>query len=154
VESDLVAVGVGEGEGSTEGAVNGCGDDGVTVGGEGIVNGLDVCGVEPDRGADAGLSDGCEIGARNDVAERERDRLGLEDDGAACERMRPRYCSTGPRRSPSSGSVGREAVERLRSPEVAVEVRMLAGMTETEQSDAFRILQSMTRSLRDANNRG
>jgi hypothetical protein len=28
---------------------------------------------------------------------------------------------------------------------------MLAGMTESEQSDAFRILQSMIRSLRDGN---
>jgi DNA-binding MarR family transcriptional regulator len=32
----------------------------------------------------------------------------------------------------------------------AVEVRMLAGLTETEQSAAFRILQSMIHSLRDA----
>jgi hypothetical protein len=32
----------------------------------------------------------------------------------------------------------------------SVEVRMLAGMTETEQSGAFRILQSMLHSLRDA----
>jgi hypothetical protein len=53
VESDLVAVGVGERECPTEGAVNWCGDDGVTVGDESIVNGLDVCGVEPDRGTDA-----------------------------------------------------------------------------------------------------
>ena len=81
VESDLVAVGVGEGECPTEGAVDRCGDDGVTVGDESIVNGLDVCGVEPDRGTDAGLSNGCEIGAGNDVAECERDRLRLEDDG-------------------------------------------------------------------------
>src|SRR6185437_6482767 len=43
--------------------------------------GLDVGGVEPDRGTDAGLRDGCEIGAGDDVAERERDRLRLEDDG-------------------------------------------------------------------------
>ena len=33
----------------------------------------------------------------------------------------------------------------------AVEVRMLAGLTETEQSDAFRILQNMTHSLREDN---
>ncbi|HEY0718023.1 MAG TPA: MarR family transcriptional regulator [Streptosporangiaceae bacterium] len=31
----------------------------------------------------------------------------------------------------------------------AVETRMLAGLTSTEQSQAFRILQTMTRSLRD-----
>ncbi len=39
-----------------------------------------VSGVEPDRGTDAGLSNGCEIGAGNDVVECERDRLRLEDD--------------------------------------------------------------------------
>jgi len=106
VESDLVAVGVGEGEGPTEGAVDRCGDDGVTVGDESIVNGLDVCGVEPDRGTNAGLSNGCEIGAGNDVAECERDRLRLEDDGVR-----------------RSGRRADEAevllVERLRSVEVA-----------------------------------
>lgn len=53
----------------------------MAVGDESIVDGLDVCGVEPDRGTDAGLSYGCEIGAGNDVAECERDRLRLEDDG-------------------------------------------------------------------------
>ncbi len=53
----------------------------MTVGDEGIVNGLDVRGVEPDRGTNAGLSNGCEIGAGNDVAECERDRLRFEDDG-------------------------------------------------------------------------
>jgi hypothetical protein len=31
----------------------------------------------------------------------------------------------------------------------SVELRMLAGMTETEQSDAFRILKGMIHSLRD-----
>lgn len=31
----------------------------------------------------------------------------------------------------------------------SVEVRMLAGMSEAEQSDAFRILRGMIRSLRD-----
>ena len=82
VESDLVAVRVGEGECTAEGAVDRCRDDGATVSDESIVDGLDVGGVEPDRGTDAGLSDGCEIGAGNDVAERERDRLCLEDDGA------------------------------------------------------------------------
>lgn len=81
VESDLVAVGVGEGERPAEGAVDRCGDDGVTIGDESIVDGLDVGGVEPDRGTDAGLGNGCEIGAGNDVAECERDRLRLEDDG-------------------------------------------------------------------------
>jgi hypothetical protein len=45
------------------------------------VNGLDACGAEPDRGTDAGLDSGCEIGAGNEVAECKRDRLRLEDDG-------------------------------------------------------------------------
>ena len=53
----------------------------MTVGDESVVNGLDVGGVEPDGGTDAGLGDGCEIGAGNDVAECERDRFRLEDDG-------------------------------------------------------------------------
>ncbi len=81
VERDLVAVRVGEGERQAEGALDRCGDDGVTAGDERVVDGLDVCGVEPDRGTDAWLNDGCEIGAGDDVAEGERDRLGLEDDG-------------------------------------------------------------------------
>jgi hypothetical protein len=78
VERDLIAVGVGEGERPTEGAVDRCGDDGVTVGDQSIVYGLDVGGMEPDRGADAGLGNGWEVGAGDDVAECERDRLGLE----------------------------------------------------------------------------
>ena len=102
----MVSVGVGEGERPTERAVDRCGDDGVTVGGESIVNGLDVCGVQPDRGTDAGLSNGCEIGAGNDVAECERDRLRLEDD---------RVWRTGP----SSDEAEVLLVERLRSVEVA-----------------------------------
>ena len=53
----------------------------MTVGDESVVNGLDVRGVEPDRGTDAGLGNGCEVGAGNDLAECERDRLRLEDDG-------------------------------------------------------------------------
>ena len=96
VESDLVAVGVGEGECPTEGVVDRCGDDVVTVGGESIVNGLDVCCVEPDRGTNAGLGNGCEIGAGNDVAE--CDAIGFVSKTTACEgpaseRTRPRYCS-------------------------------------------------------------
>jgi DNA-binding MarR family transcriptional regulator len=35
----------------------------------------------------------------------------------------------------------------------SVEVRMLAGMSEADQSDAFRILQSMIHSLRDGDDR-
>ncbi|POH65373.1 EamA family transporter [Cryobacterium zongtaii] len=55
VEGDLVAVGVGEGERSTEWAVDRGRDDRVAVGDESVVDGLDVGRVEPDRGADAGL---------------------------------------------------------------------------------------------------
>ncbi|HEY0188759.1 MAG TPA: MarR family transcriptional regulator [Cellulomonas sp.] len=44
---------------------------------------------------------------------------------------------------------GRRSLDRATVAVRAVELRMLAGMTEAEQSDAFRILQSMVRSLRD-----
>ncbi|MFB9679303.1 MarR family winged helix-turn-helix transcriptional regulator [Streptosporangium vulgare] len=46
---------------------------------------------------------------------------------------------------------GRRSLEKASVAVRSVEVRMLAGMTETERSDAFRILQSMIRSLRDGN---
>src|SRR3569833_160700 len=62
VQGDLVAVGVGEGERPAERAVDRCGDDGVTIGAESVVNGLDVGGVEPARGTDAGLGGGCQSG--------------------------------------------------------------------------------------------
>ena len=47
---------------------------------------------------------------------------------------------------------GRRSLEKATVAVRSVEVRMLAGMTETEQSGAFRILQSMIHSLRDGNN--
>ncbi len=53
MEGDLIAVVIGEGECPTEGAVDRCAHDGVTVGDESIVNGLDVGRMEPDRGTDA-----------------------------------------------------------------------------------------------------
>lgn len=43
---------------------------------------------------------------------------------------------------------GRRSLGRASTAVRSVEVRMLAGMTEAEQSDAFRLLQSMTHSLR------
>ena len=46
-------------------------------------------------------------------------------------------------------SRGRRSLETASAAVRSVELRMLAGLTEAEQSDAFRILQSMTRSLRD-----
>ena len=46
---------------------------------------------------------------------------------------------------------GRRSLEKATVAVRSVEVRMLAGMSETEQSDALHILQSMIRSLRDDN---
>lgn len=46
---------------------------------------------------------------------------------------------------------GRQSLEKASVAIRSVEVRMLAGMTETEQSSAFQILQSMIFSLRDGN---
>ncbi|OKI45461.1 hypothetical protein AMK15_36170 [Streptomyces sp. MJM1172] len=96
MEGDLVAVGVGEGECPTEEPSIGAETIVWPSATRGVVNGLDVCGVEPARGTDAGLGNGCEIGAGKDLEECERDRLRLEDDGvrrSVCERTRPRYCS-------------------------------------------------------------
>ncbi|MFF4117734.1 MarR family winged helix-turn-helix transcriptional regulator [Streptomyces sp. NPDC001714] len=42
---------------------------------------------------------------------------------------------------------GRRSLEKASAAVRSVEARMLTGLTETEQSDAFRILQSMIRSL-------
>jgi DNA-binding MarR family transcriptional regulator len=44
---------------------------------------------------------------------------------------------------------GRRSLEKASAAVRSVEARMLAGLTETEQSEAFRILQRMIRSLRD-----
>ena len=46
---------------------------------------------------------------------------------------------------------GRRSLEKATVAVRSVEVRMLGGMTEDEQSDAFRILQSMIHSLRNDN---
>ncbi|MET9499959.1 MarR family transcriptional regulator [Streptomyces sp. NPDC006552] len=43
---------------------------------------------------------------------------------------------------------GRESLEQATAAVRSVEVRMLAGLTESEQADALRILRSMVRSLR------
>ena len=45
--------------------------------------------------------------------------------------------------------LGRRSLEEASAAVRSVEVRMLAGMTETEQLGAFQILQRMIRSLRD-----
>lgn len=44
---------------------------------------------------------------------------------------------------------GRRSLEKATAAVRSVELRMLAGMTEAEQSDAFRLLRSMIHSLRD-----
>jgi DNA-binding MarR family transcriptional regulator len=46
---------------------------------------------------------------------------------------------------------GRKSLEKASAAVRSVEARMLAGLTETDQSAAFRILQSMVRSLRGDN---
>ncbi len=48
---------------------------------------------------------------------------------------------------------GRRSLEKATVAVASVEVRMLSGITENEQSAAFRILQSMIHSLRDGNER-
>ncbi|NED81057.1 MarR family transcriptional regulator, partial [Streptomyces sp. SID11233] len=42
---------------------------------------------------------------------------------------------------------GRQSLEKATAAVRSVELRMLSGMTEAEQSDAFRALRSMVRSL-------
>ncbi|MBT2209101.1 MULTISPECIES: MarR family winged helix-turn-helix transcriptional regulator [Actinomadura] len=44
---------------------------------------------------------------------------------------------------------GRRSLEKATAAVRSVEVRMLAGMTEAEQADAFRLLKGMIHSLRD-----
>src|SRR4051812_22316149 len=49
---------------------------------------------------------------------------------------------------------GRQSLEKASAAVRSVEVRMLAGMSETEQASALRILQGMIRSLREGNDSG
>jgi DNA-binding MarR family transcriptional regulator len=77
VEGYLVAVGVGKGERPAEWTVNRSRDDRVAIGDKSIVNGLDVGGMQPDRGTDAG----------NDISEGERERRRLEDDSMGRARL-------------------------------------------------------------------
>ncbi|HET6707901.1 MarR family winged helix-turn-helix transcriptional regulator [Amycolatopsis sp.] len=46
--------------------------------------------------------------------------------------------------------LGRRSLEKATAAVRSVEVRMLSGLTGAERSEAFRLLRSMTRSLRDA----
>ncbi|MFF1719740.1 MarR family winged helix-turn-helix transcriptional regulator [Streptomyces sviceus] len=48
---------------------------------------------------------------------------------------------------------GRRSLEKASAAVRSVEARMLAGLTETEQSEAFRVLRRMIHSLRDDNER-
>ena len=59
MEGYLIPVGVGESERPAEGPVDRGRDNGVAAGDESVVDGLDVRRVEPDRGTDPGLGDGC-----------------------------------------------------------------------------------------------
>lgn len=52
----------------------------MAVGGEGVMDGLDVRGVQPDCRADAGVGDGRQVGAGNEVPECKSDRGRLEND--------------------------------------------------------------------------
>ena len=79
VKGQVVAVGVSEGKGRPERSVDRCGDDGVTVGNESVMDALDLRGVQPDGGADTRLGDGFQISAGHDVAEGECDRSRVED---------------------------------------------------------------------------
>lgn len=81
VKSDLVAIGVGEGERAAERPVEGSGHDLVAIGDEAIMDLLHVGRMHPDSDADAGLRQGGEIGAGERLAQREGDRPGFEDDG-------------------------------------------------------------------------
>ena len=49
---------------------------------------------------------------------------------------------------------GRRSLEKASAAVRSVEVRMLAGLTETDRSAALRILRSMVRSLREGNDGG
>lgn len=49
--------------------------------------------------------------------------------------------------------LGRRSLEQASAAVRSVEVRMLAGLTESEQAGAFRVLRSMVRSLRDTEER-
>jgi len=70
----------------------------------------------------------------------------LERDGSV---TRPAEASVGKVLPARLTPRGRRSLEKASAAVRSVEVRMLAGLTEGERSDAFRILQSMIRSLRD-----
>ena len=74
--------------------------------------------------------------------------LALERDGSV---IRPAEAPVGKVLPTRLTPRGRRSLEKATVAVRSVEVRMLGGMTEAEQSDAFRILQSMIHSLRNDN---
>ncbi len=70
----------------------------------------------------------------------------LERDGYV---VRPAQAAVGKVLPAQLTASGRASLEKASAAVRAVEVRMLAGMSEAEQAGAFRSLQSMIRSLRD-----
>ena len=151
MEGDPVAVGVGEGEGPAEGAVDGCGDNGVAVGGECVVDGLDIGGVEPGRdgvGIDLEMSLGYLLKEASSALRAAMAEVlqTLERDGYV---MRPAAAPVGKALPARLTPRGRRSLEKASAAVRAVEVGMLAGMTEAEQSAAFRSLRSMIHSLRE-----
>src|ERR1700759_2987558 len=72
----------------------------------------------------------------------------LERDGYV---TRPAQAPTGKALPARLTPRGRESLEKASAAVRSVELRMLAGLTGAEQAQAFRILQGMTRSLRDGN---
>lgn len=92
----LVAVGIGEGEGAAEGAVDRRGDDGVAVGGQGVVDGLNVCGVQQIAAPMPGWV--TDVRSVPGMTSRSANAIGFVSKTTACggpagERTRPRYCS-------------------------------------------------------------
>lgn len=83
----MIAIGIGKGERTTKWTVDRSRDDRVAARGEGVVNRLGVSGMEPDRSADARLSNGRELHTGNDASEGERDRRRLENDGMGRARI-------------------------------------------------------------------
>ncbi|MCX3058230.1 MarR family winged helix-turn-helix transcriptional regulator [Streptomyces beihaiensis] len=69
----------------------------------------------------------------------------LEQDGCVTRPPKPPVGKALPARLTPRG---RRSLEKASAAVRSVEARMLAGLTETEQSDAFRILHSMIHSLR------
>lgn len=77
--------------------------------------------------------------------------LSLERDGFV---TRPAEAPVGKALPARLTARGRRSLEKATAAVRSVEVRMLAGLTETEQAAALRILRSMADALRDADGQG